>query len=141
LKEYGIGELKMKLKSKPKKPVRKGVSSSKCIMYDIHGDLIDTVKFLADLIDEDAISQKVEVSHYYDDVSIELTTVKPESDEVFNKRMDNYKARKKVYDAWYAENKDEIEAEIKMREDKKEYTKQKEIRKLQEKLDKLKANG
>lgn len=61
----------------------------------------------------------------------------PEPDEVYNRRLEEYKEKKKEYDDWFKANKKEIEKELKRREtakkEREKKTAEKKLRQLKKK--------
>lgn len=130
----------MILKRKPKKPVRKMVRDCRDITHCFDGELQDVIDELNSRVDNTALKQIISVNQHYDYVGVEIETQRMETDEEFEVRMVPYKQKLAEYEAWYKDNQAEIEAELDLRKNKKEYAKQKEIKKLQNKLDQLKAS-
>lgn len=101
----------MRLKKKPKKPVRQ-IKEFTDNIYEA------TVQYLMDEYGPEAV-----VKHdwwgYGDERTI-VTWEREETDEEFQKRMDSYKRRLATYEEWYEENKEVIEAELADRKAKKQ---------------------
>lgn len=132
----------MKLKKKPIKPVRKKIGHQ----FDIEEGPISKVfaeiqnKIFGEPIEE----PRIVIEYDYDHTDFFVYYQVWEDDSSYNERLHRYELRLAEYNEWYNANKEEIEAELKAREDKKLYASLQKKRKLvaqmedlQRKLDKL----
>lgn len=128
----------MRLKAKPKKPTNPIVRHEK----EVNDWPLDAI--IAELPEgikpEDAfIEARLEYYAYDGDraESILVYQAPRHTEEEFNKLLDNYKKKLKLYNEWYEGNKEEIEAAIAERENKKLLQKKNKIKKLQKERERL----
>lgn len=123
----------MKLKAQPKKPVRGteeryigigfGMSIADVLEEIGPGINLNTCLFHGFGYDIDGIMYEV-----------------PESDQSFAQRLATYEKAMAAYAAWYEENKEAIEEELKYRENKTRLEKEKKIAELEASIAKLRGN-
>ena len=97
----------MKLKSKPKPPVRKHIRE--WLQISSGTTLLDIINF-ADKFNIPSKDVKFECDYYDSDIGVIL--IRDEYDVDFQKRIDSYNKRLDIWTTWYNENKEEIEKEI-----------------------------
>ena len=130
---------KIKLKTKPEKPVNGRVEMNMHIGYSSIADVLKTLEIRG--IDPSETSIEYERG-YYDDVDIVLTYhCDKYTEEEYKRELDKYEEKLKSYNDWYELNKKQIEeyqSEKKLREEKAELKKLiKEKRAAENKIKKL----
>lgn len=118
----------MKIKSRPKKPVRKD-SVEKNMWLDAGYD--QTVADLLDRIPPGVAYENVTLCFYE---AGEINWSSPETDEEFAIRMKAYETKLANYEKWLTENKDAIEKELVQREEEKKEKQAKKVEELKRKL-------
>lgn len=136
----------IKIKQKPKKPVKKKSIRHSISIYafcDSLSSLIDRVKEINP--DQDLDEVYFEYAHgYEDDIDLYICFTAPELEKYYNERLESYNKRLDKYNKWYEKNKVLIEKELKLRDaeamEKVKYEEklEKELSKIQGKLEKIK---
>lgn len=117
----------MKIRRKPSKPKRK-----------TRRQYVDVWNYetLADLIAKAGVSpETIYLDSNYD--GVELYWNEPEDAESYAKRLAQYERKLADYQAWYADNRKEIEAELEKRKNAKYAEVQKQVEKLEKQKERL----
>jgi hypothetical protein len=140
--------MKMIIRKRPVKPKRKTFTLS----LDAEDYTLSQIKFNIEytLAEAGYSEEEIEENVGYDTIKMEMygyeyeRTVAavinlPESNAEFQRRENTYRRQLKEYNEWKKDNKEEIEAELKRREDKKNKELQRQIEKEEARLAKLKS--
>lgn len=134
----------MKIRSKPVKPIRKELMKN--IYIDDEMGLLDIINYFEELgINVNDVS--IVVDRCWDNTEVSAAGTYTESDEEYNERLLRYEKKLAEYNKWYDDNKEQIAAEVKKRKEaiikkkeaillKAKQVAEKELAKLQKKLDK-----
>jgi hypothetical protein len=138
----------MRIRKRPVKPKRKTFTLS----LDAEDYTLSQIKFNIEytLAEAGYSEEEIEENVGYDTIKMEMygyeyeRTVAavinlPESNAEFQRRENTYRRQLKEYNEWKKDNKEEIEAELKRREDKKNKELQRQIEKEEARLAKLKS--
>lgn len=123
----------MKLKAQPKKPVRGTEKHYITISYGM--SIADVLEQIGPSVNPDTCLFH-DFGFGYDSIVYEV----PESDQSFAQRLATYEKAMAAYAAWYEENKEAIEEELKYRENKTRLEKEKKIAELEASIAKLRGN-
>ena len=118
----------MRIKSKPKKPVRKKNIREYYEIYD-GNTLSDIILKIDSNIDLSDVRFSVSYDRWDEEADVAIHLIRDETDEEFEKRMQSYNKRLASYNEWYDKNKDQIEEELAKRA---ELKKQKETHKAEQ---------
>lgn len=104
---------RFRLRAKPRKPKRQEIKGRIDLSY------MNPVSIAKEILAAEAAGAAnwdYEDGDDYFDTSSRYTYRRPETDEEFADREEAYKHKKQKYDAWYKENKEAIEEELRLRE-------------------------
>lgn len=128
--------VKIKLRAKPKKPERKMIEERTYIDY------ATTLQDFVDIYEGFDLSKvylEEDVGYYGEDDRYYFVGKRPETDEEFNKRTEQYERAIKKYNEWYEENEQEIIEEKQLRKQKEAEKRKKELEKERIRLEKSAA--
>lgn len=145
-----------RIRKKPQRPKRKTITDSFWINTCLHGVSLDAIEFhlrqqVKVQIEQNVYYQKIglDLADYsnlrlkedsdWDDYSLYVLGDRQETDLEFNERLNAYKRNLKKYNKWYAENKNNIAAELDRREKEKENKKEREAEAKEKQIKKLEA--
>ena len=110
--------MKFRLKKKPgKKPVRKYIKTCETLSYSITGEqLLEIISKLEKQgVSPSEMSLGIEYG-YYDEQNLVLIYMRPEDEKNYQKRVESWQKRVDEYEAWYKDNREQIEAELTSKE-------------------------